>query len=256
MPSGLWDREEYDKLARYDTETPDQPAKLFLCHQTDLDHRIRRLCAGWVGCHDGDHLLALRLAAAQGRISPETHQAAVGYLSPVPLFASGTEAAAHGLTDLDHPGPQARRLLAKLGRVRSGLIYRKDVAVTNYRVPIHFQHAPACDPRFAGRAGFAAALFDLLGVWAAINPSALDPADLPGTAVTRIEDRLYIAEVTITAATAAALVPPSHLGAAAPEALAVAAVDRALRSLGYTSDTATTNLDEVAIVAVPATVAD
>lgn len=31
-PQGLWQPEEYVKLPAYDTETPDQPARLFACH--------------------------------------------------------------------------------------------------------------------------------------------------------------------------------------------------------------------------------
>jgi hypothetical protein len=38
------------------------------------------------------------------------------YTSPVPLFASGAEAAEHGMRDLDQPGEGARRKIAGLLR--------------------------------------------------------------------------------------------------------------------------------------------
>lgn len=107
VPSGVWSPEEYAKLPAYDGETGDQIMKgalgLFLCHQND-----GRLCAGWVGCHDPRHLAALRF----NPVAPETFT----YRSPVPLFASGVEAAAHGMADVASPGPRARASIAKLIR--------------------------------------------------------------------------------------------------------------------------------------------
>jgi hypothetical protein len=110
VPSGVWHPREYAKLLRYDGETGDQlmngATGLFFCHQQD-----GRLCAGWVGCHDTQHLLALRLSP----VAPETFT----YESPVPLFGSGAEAAAHGLARVDDPDAKARRAIAKLsGRKR------------------------------------------------------------------------------------------------------------------------------------------
>jgi hypothetical protein len=110
VPSGIWSPEEYAKLPAYDGETGEQVAKgafaLFYCHQND-----GALCAGWAGCHDTDHLLALRL----NRVDPS----AFGYRSPVPLFASGQEAAEHGLAEVDAPSDAARFAIRKLlGRRR------------------------------------------------------------------------------------------------------------------------------------------
>lgn len=118
VPSGIWDTSEYDKLARYDAETGMQPRGVWQCHQTDGPNSKPRICAGWAGCHDGDNLLALRLGVFQGRISPETAQRVVDYTTPVPLFTSGAEAAAHGMQDLAHPGPDAARMIAKLERLK------------------------------------------------------------------------------------------------------------------------------------------
>ncbi|MEU5281150.1 DUF6283 family protein [Streptomyces asoensis] len=113
--------EEYAKLKDYDAETPAQPTGLFQCHQTDADSAIRRVCAGWAGCHHGEELLALRLALLDGRIDITTFQAVVEYISPIPLFPSGSEAAAHGQTGIDTPAHEARRLINKIARTRNDL---------------------------------------------------------------------------------------------------------------------------------------
>jgi hypothetical protein len=54
-------------------------------------------------------------------IDEATYRAVVTYESPVPLFASGREAADHGLADIDHPGERAKRLIAKISRTRTDL---------------------------------------------------------------------------------------------------------------------------------------
>jgi hypothetical protein len=115
VPSGVWDASEYAKLPPYDAPTALQPAGLFLCHQGD-----RRVCAGWAACHDTDELLALRLASATGGMSPDEVVATRNYVSPVPLFRSGREAANHGMANIDHPGPRARRATDRL-RVKVNL---------------------------------------------------------------------------------------------------------------------------------------
>lgn len=115
VPSGVWQPVEYAKLPGYDLPTPQQPPGLFLCHQQD-----GRVCAGWAGCHDGAHLLALRMAAVTGALSDADLNATIDYTTPVPLFASGAEAAEHGMRDVLDPGPKARRAIDNLTRKRSG----------------------------------------------------------------------------------------------------------------------------------------
>jgi hypothetical protein len=122
VASGIWDFSEYEKLRRYDADTPYQPPQLFQCHQTDLASDRKRVCAGWAGCHDGNHLLALRLAVAQGLISEDTARAVVEYATAVPLFASGAQAADHGQHNLDHPDATAMAAIAKIERARGDLI--------------------------------------------------------------------------------------------------------------------------------------
>ncbi|MGH3716534.1 MAG: DUF6283 family protein [Micromonosporaceae bacterium] len=121
VPSGLWAREEYEKLRRYDTATIEQPPAVFTCHQKDREAAGRRVCAGWAGCHDGDNLLALRIAAVSGVMSAADVQAVIDYVSPVDLFASGSEAADHGRAEISDPSPRAAVAIAKIVRVRGDL---------------------------------------------------------------------------------------------------------------------------------------
>lgn len=111
VPSGIWAAEEYAKLPDYDHPTEMQPLGAFLCHQQD-----GRLCAGWVACHDMVHSLGLRMLALQGGISGEEVHRTIIYRTDVPIFASGAEAAMHGLRDLKNPDEKARKLVAKLER--------------------------------------------------------------------------------------------------------------------------------------------
>lgn len=107
VPAGVWAASEYEKLPPYDNDTGDQPPGVFMCHQAD-----GTVCAGWASVHGNRDNLALRLARA---IDPEIDVGAVvAYRSPVPLFASGAEAAEHGLSGVPDPGPDADALMAKL----------------------------------------------------------------------------------------------------------------------------------------------
>lgn len=112
VPSGIWAAEEYDKLSSYDGCISDQAIAgafhVFVCHTKD-----GQLCAGWVGCHDMQENLAIRM---RGDLD---YEEIVGYESPVPLFASGAEAAAHGKRDIANPRAPARRKIGHLMRRRS-----------------------------------------------------------------------------------------------------------------------------------------
>lgn len=113
VPSGLWDAAEYAKLPGYDGTTAEQAAagafSVFFCHQ-----RTGQVCAGWAGCHDMEENLAIRM----GREDLDL-DAIRAYESPVPLFASGTDAAEHGLRDVGQPAAAARVLIGKLTRLRA-----------------------------------------------------------------------------------------------------------------------------------------
>ena len=121
VPSGVWHEDEYDKLRTYDRPTGEQPPGLFQCHLLDRDDPRARVCAGWAGCHDMDESLGLRIGYASGDVTLETAEAIVAYESPVPLFASGTEAAEHGMREILNPGPEAVELIRKIERVRGDL---------------------------------------------------------------------------------------------------------------------------------------
>jgi hypothetical protein len=103
VPSGLWAREEYDKLSRYDGQTWEQSQAIFMCHQRD-----GRLCGGWLACHGPGELLALRLHAR------ELDSGVFDYETDVPVFLSGAEARAHGIRDIKSPKPMARKMIAGL----------------------------------------------------------------------------------------------------------------------------------------------
>lgn len=120
VPSGVWAASEYAKLEAYDTDTASQPLSLFLCHQNDRDSDRSRLCSGWVGCH-GEELLALRIAVIDGRIDGETFTECADYVSPVTLFGSGTEAAAHGVAGIDAPDRDAIEAIEKITRRRTDI---------------------------------------------------------------------------------------------------------------------------------------
>lgn len=107
-PVGLWHPEEYHKLPEYDLPTIEQPKAVFGCHQQD-----GHLCAGWVGTHDMDQSLALRLSVAMDHMTPEDFEATLDYETDVPLFASGTEARDHGIGE---PDTEALKTMTKLKR--------------------------------------------------------------------------------------------------------------------------------------------
>jgi hypothetical protein len=124
VPSGVWAEDEYAKLPLFDKPTGEQPPGVFLCHQHDRDAEGARVCAGWAGCHDAEELLALRIGVVVGDISLETAEAIRDYVSPVPLFATGMEAAAHGMREIHAPSEAAERAIHKIERVRTDLTHR------------------------------------------------------------------------------------------------------------------------------------
>lgn len=109
VPSGVWDEGEYVKLPLYDGETFEQVPAVFMCHQGDGN-----VCSGWLGHREPHDLLAVRLGLATGTLD----ESCADYTTDVPLFSSGEEAAAHGLADLETPGPEARAIVSKIERKR------------------------------------------------------------------------------------------------------------------------------------------
>jgi hypothetical protein len=111
VPPGIWDDSEYDKLPGYDHDVPEQAmagaSGLFGCH-THPD----QLCSGWVGCHDMENNLAIRLHWRN--VDP----AVFDYVSPVPLFGSGAEAAAHGKQEPDLESDRKMRQIIRIRKRR------------------------------------------------------------------------------------------------------------------------------------------
>jgi hypothetical protein len=114
VPSGVWDPEEYDKLPRYDGPTHDQPPGMFMCHQQN-----GRLCSGWVGCHDMEESMAIRMGIISGQLDPDDLDEIIDYQTSVPLFGSGAEAAAHGMDEVYTPSPEAGKIIDKLTQRRA-----------------------------------------------------------------------------------------------------------------------------------------
>jgi len=113
VPSGVWSEEEYAKLPPYDAAdvASGQPVSAFGCHQQD-----GRLCAGWVAVHDMNHSIGLRVSVQVGLTPVEDVDAILEYTTDVPLWASGAEAAAHGLAEVENPSAEAVALVARLTR--------------------------------------------------------------------------------------------------------------------------------------------
>lgn len=114
VPSGIWDRSEYEKLPKYDGGTSDQFMKgsiaLFMCHQRD-----GCLCGGWLLTHDPQQLAALRLSRVDDSVWD--------YAPDIEVWASGQEAHDHGIRDLDRPTPKACSKIAgiqKLMKLKQG----------------------------------------------------------------------------------------------------------------------------------------
>jgi len=113
VPSGVWAEEEYRKLPAYDNPTGQQPFEPFACHEVN-----QLLCAGWAQCEQaqkpGHELIALRL------IQFDSGEIVLRPPGKVPLFASGLDAAIHGLKQLRRPGKAARLAMTYIVRLRAG----------------------------------------------------------------------------------------------------------------------------------------
>lgn len=116
VPSGVWAAEEYEKLPPFDADTAFQPPRVFLCHQQD-----GHMCAGWVGCHDMVENLAIRIAVSVEDLSVEDYEIVLDYVSPVPLWSSGAEAAKHGVAAIEAPNAKAQKIIDRL--VNKGLAH-------------------------------------------------------------------------------------------------------------------------------------
>lgn len=109
-PRGIWAASEYEKLLDYDDDPG--PHAVFHCHQ-ETRTGVATVCRGWLSVHpDG---LAVRLAIAQGRLTPAQRDAPPA----VELYSSGTEAATAGLSAV--PAPDDAALAAAERLIERGI---------------------------------------------------------------------------------------------------------------------------------------
>ena len=107
VPPGIWAEEEYQKLRGYDDGAQPLALATFLCHQSTITDR-ETVCRGWLSVHCES--VAVRLAEARGEVPPGAKYDPV----PVPLYATGNEAADAGLRGVKRPSRKARREIDKL----------------------------------------------------------------------------------------------------------------------------------------------
>lgn len=114
VPSGIWDKSEYEKLPAYDGEMHEQTnTAVFMCHQNDDGSA----CSGWLAHRDPEDMLAVRLGVMHDQLDPSC----LDYTTDVPLFESGAAAARHGMKDIESPSEAAIAVMDKIDRKR-GLI--------------------------------------------------------------------------------------------------------------------------------------
>jgi hypothetical protein len=111
-PSGVWEAEEYLKLAEYDKPTSEQPPGMFLCHDADRETVV---CRGWWDVHSKQthecDLLAVRLGLAFGHLTVADLETPP---CDVPMYGSGAEACEAGLAEIDCPSPEAQAMALKI----------------------------------------------------------------------------------------------------------------------------------------------
>ncbi len=105
-PSGVWAFKEYESLRLYDAN---ESIAKFMCHSDPA-----KLCRGWLSVH-AESLAVRVLTRVRGSVSEEEVYAN----PPVPLFASGNQAADHGQRQIQRPGKKARRMIEKITAVRT-----------------------------------------------------------------------------------------------------------------------------------------
>lgn len=105
-PSGIWAREEYEKLPKWDN--PHNFAGIFHCHNQTADRPT--VCRGWLEVHEAN--LQVRLTVAM-HIEFDEHNIKP---TPVPLHESGAAAMEAGMRRIENPSIQARQKVTKLSR--------------------------------------------------------------------------------------------------------------------------------------------
>lgn len=118
VPSGIWDKTEYQKLPAYEGEIHEQTSiAVFSCHQPGEGS----VCSGWLGHREyPEDILAVRLGIIRGALD----NSCLEYTTDVPLFESGAEAAAHGMKHFQDPRADARSVIDKITRKQAAAAAR------------------------------------------------------------------------------------------------------------------------------------
>lgn len=112
VPSGVWAKSEYVKLPGYDDGPQGQTEFApFLCHHSPAIGE-EYACRGWLSVHCQS--AAVRLLMYTELVTEEQ----VFAKPTVPLFASGAEAAEHGMREIRRPSEAAIAMADKLRLMR------------------------------------------------------------------------------------------------------------------------------------------
>lgn len=110
--SGIWAREEYEKLPKYDPGQFIPDMSVFQCHHTSEKKSL--ICQGWLDCHGADELIGIRLAHIQGRIPDDFDYEP----SEAVVYASGQEAMEFGVRDIENPSDEALEQIDQLSKMK------------------------------------------------------------------------------------------------------------------------------------------
>jgi hypothetical protein len=99
-PSGIWAKEEYDKLPAWDEQWGG--GGVFLCHNAPDS-----LCRGWLEVHHRN--IGVRLASCGVKWTAENSEP-----TKVPLYASGAEARKAGIRGIKNPSKKAIRKIDQI----------------------------------------------------------------------------------------------------------------------------------------------
>lgn len=104
VPSGIWDRSEYEKLPAYDhRDFGESPMAVFHCHQEPMIGKPT-VCHGWLSVHPD--CIAVRMARFSGLITKE-HMAQIPIKPDPKPYDSGQQAYRAGIKGIRRPGKKA-----------------------------------------------------------------------------------------------------------------------------------------------------
>lgn len=112
-PTGIWSRDEYEKLPAYDQrDFGGAPMATFHCHQEPQIGKPT-VCRGWLSVHPD--CIAVRMAYFSGLITKEM-MAEIPVKPDPALYSSGAQACRAGLKGVKRPGKKAKAAIEKLSK--------------------------------------------------------------------------------------------------------------------------------------------